>query len=86
MSPDTTRAKPSLLNNSPERKTRRQPENLLTFHPVVSSRFSDFSAQQTALMMKAALAAELGDESGVKEARDLEAQLMRVHEDLLSVR
>jgi hypothetical protein len=55
-------------------------------HFTVSSRLEDFSAQQTALMMKAALAAELGDDAGVKEAEDLEAQLVRVNEELLSAR
>jgi hypothetical protein len=53
---------------------------------TVSLRLGDFSAQQTALMMKAALAAELGDDAGVKEAEDLEAQLVRVNEELLSAR
>jgi hypothetical protein len=53
---------------------------------IVSSRLGDFSVQQTALMMKAALAAELGDDTGVKEAEDLEAQLVRVNEELLSAR
>jgi hypothetical protein len=53
---------------------------------IVSSRLEDFAAQQTALIMKAALAAELGDDAGVKEAEDLEAQLMRVNEELLCAR
>jgi hypothetical protein len=53
---------------------------------IVSSRLEDFSAQQTALMMKAALAAELGDDAGVKEAEDWEAQLVRVNEESLSAR
>jgi hypothetical protein len=53
---------------------------------IASSRLEDFSAQQTALMMKAALAAELGDDAGVKEAEDLEAQLVRVNEELLNAR
>ena len=37
-------------------------------------------------MMKAALAAELGDDTGVKEAEDLEAQLVRSNEEMLSAR
>jgi hypothetical protein len=53
---------------------------------IVSSRLEDFSVQQNALMMKAALAAELGDDAGVKEAEDLEAQLVRVNEELLNAR
>lgn len=55
------------------------------FHPV-SSRLEDFSAQRTALMMKAALAADLGDDAGVKEAEDLEAQLVRDNDEMLSAR
>ena len=43
---------------------------------TVSSRLEDFSTQRTALMMKAALAAEMSDDAGVKEAEDLEAQLV----------
>jgi hypothetical protein len=53
---------------------------------IVSSRLEDFSAQRTALMMKAALAAELGDDAGVKEAEDLEAQLVRDNDEMLSAR
>lgn len=53
---------------------------------IVSSRLEDFSAQHTALMMKAALAAELGDATGVKEAEGLQAQLVRVSEESLSAR
>jgi hypothetical protein len=75
-----------MLNDSPKRNLRHQPEKPLTFLLAVSSRLGDFSAQQTALMMKAALAAELGDEFGVKEAKDLEAQLMCVYDGWLSVR
>jgi hypothetical protein len=65
---------------------RLQTWNTLTSFRIVSLRLGDFSAQQTALMMKAALAAELGDDAGVKEAEDLEAQLVRVNEELLSAR
>ena len=36
--------------------------------------------------MKAALAAELGDDAGVKEAEDLEAQLVRENEELVNAR
>jgi hypothetical protein len=53
---------------------------------TVSSRLEDFSAQRTALVMKAALAAELGDDAGVKEAEDLEIQLMRDNEEMLNAR
>lgn len=53
---------------------------------AVSSRLEDFSAQRTALMMKAALAAELGDDAGVKEAENLEAQLVRDNDEMLSAR
>lgn len=53
---------------------------------AVSSRLEDFSAQRTALIMKAALAAELGDDAGVKEAEDLEAQLVRDNDEMLSAR
>jgi hypothetical protein len=52
----------------------------------VSSRLEDFSAQRTALIMKAALAAELGDDAGVKEAEDLEAHLVRDNEEMLNAR
>jgi hypothetical protein len=52
----------------------------------VSSRLGDFYAQRTALMMKAALAAELGNEAGVKEAEDLEAQLVRDNDEKLNAR
>lgn len=37
-------------------------------------------------MMKAALAAELGDDAGVKEAEDFEAQLVRDNDEMLSAR
>jgi hypothetical protein len=37
-------------------------------------------------MMSASLAAELGDDTGVKEAEDLEAQLMRDNDEMLSAR
>jgi hypothetical protein len=37
-------------------------------------------------MMKAALAAELGNDAGVKEAEDLEAQLVRDNDEMLSAR
>ena len=53
---------------------------------AVSSRLEDFSAQRTALMMKAALAGELGDDAGVKEAEDLEVQLVRENEEMLNAR
>lgn len=46
----------------------------------------DFSGQRTALIMKAALAAELGDDTAVKEAEDLEAQLVHNNEQMLSAR
>lgn len=36
--------------------------------------------------MKAALAAELGDDAGVKEAEDLEAQLVRQNEEMVKAR
>jgi hypothetical protein len=36
--------------------------------------------------MKAALAAELGNDEGVKEAEDLEAQLVRDNEEMLNAR
>jgi hypothetical protein len=36
--------------------------------------------------MKAALAAEMGDNTGVREAEDLEAQLMRDNEEMLNAR
>ena len=36
--------------------------------------------------MKAALAAEMGDNTGVKEAEDLEAQLVRDNEEMLNAR
>lgn len=36
--------------------------------------------------MKAALAAELGDDTGVKEAEDLEAQLVRQNEEMVNAR
>ena len=36
--------------------------------------------------MKAALAAELGDDAGIKEAEDLEAHLVRDNEEMLSAR
>ena len=52
----------------------------------MSSRLGDFSAQRTALFMKAALAAELDDDVGVKEAEDLEAQLVRNNEEILNAR
>lgn len=58
----------------------------LTILRLVSSRLEDFSAQQTALVMKAALATELGDDAVVKEAEDLELQLVRAHEEMLSAR
>ena len=37
-------------------------------------------------MMKAALAAVMGDDAGVKEAEDLEAQLVRDTEEMLKAR
>ena len=52
----------------------------------MSSRLGDFSAQRTALIMKAALAAEMSDDAGVKEADDLEAQLVHDNEELLNAR
>ena len=52
----------------------------------MSSRLEDFSAQRTTLVMKAALAAELGDDAGIKEAEDLEAHLVRDNEEMLSAR
>ena len=52
----------------------------------MSSRLGDFSAQRTALIMKAALAAEMSDDAGVKEAEDLEAQLVRENEEMLNAR
>ena len=52
----------------------------------MSSRLGDFSAQRTALIMKAALAAEMGDDAGVKEAEDLEAQLVRDNAEMLNAR
>lgn len=52
----------------------------------MSSRLGDFSAQRTGLVMKAALAAEMGDDAGVKEAEDLEAQLVRDNEEMLNAR
>ena len=36
--------------------------------------------------MKAALAAELGDDAGVKEAEDLDAQLVRENEEMVKAR
>jgi hypothetical protein len=36
--------------------------------------------------MKAALAAEMSDDAGVKEAEDLEAQLVRENEEMLNAR
>lgn len=54
--------------------------------PTVSSRLGDFSVQRTALIMKAALAAEMGDDAGVKEAEDLEAQLVRDNAEMLNAR
>jgi hypothetical protein len=50
---------------------------------AVSARISDFSAQRTALIMKAALCAELGDDVGVGEAQAMEEQLVEVREELL---
>ena len=52
----------------------------------MSSRLEDFFAQRTALMMKAALAAELGNDAGIKEAEDLEAQLVRDNDEILNAR
>lgn len=37
-------------------------------------------------MMKAALATELGDDAVVKEAEDLEVQLVRANEEIMSAR
>lgn len=61
-------------------------ENPADISYTVSSRLEDFSMQRTALIMKAALAAEQGDDAGVKEAEDLEAQLVCDNEDMLSAR
>lgn len=63
-----------------------KPRNSVDNFQLVSSRLENFSAQRTALMMKAALAAELGDDAGVKEAEDLEAQLVRDNDEMLSAR
>lgn len=53
---------------------------------AVSARIADFSAQRTALIMKAALCAELGDDVGVGEAEGMEEQLVEAREELLSSR
>lgn len=58
---------------------------MLTYH-AVSARIADFSAQRTALIMKAALCAELGDDVGVGEAEGMEEQLVEAREELLSSR
>lgn len=70
----------------PERRTHQSfIRTMLTF-PAVSARISDFSAQRTALIMKATLFAELGDDAGVGEAEGMEEQLTEAREELLSSR
>ena len=63
-----------------------EPENPADIPHTVSSRLEDFFMQRTALIMKAALAAELGDDTLVKEAEDLEAQLVRDNQEMLNAR
>lgn len=53
---------------------------------AVSSRLADHSGQLTALVMKAALSAELEDESGVQEAEARHEQLLADHEAMMNAR